>query len=119
MVGERAVGWCALAPREEYPRLDRSRILAPVDATPVWAITCFFVASDWRRRGLTVRLLRAAADFARSHGARHLEGYPVDTRGRATASAFIFPGTASAFQAAGFREVARRSATRPIVRLAL
>ena len=29
------VGWVAVAPREEYPRLAASRILAPVDDRPV------------------------------------------------------------------------------------
>jgi hypothetical protein len=30
------VGWCAIAPRERYPVLERSRILKRVDAVPVW-----------------------------------------------------------------------------------
>ena len=30
-------GWCAIAPREDYPRLAGSRILKPVDARPVWS----------------------------------------------------------------------------------
>jgi hypothetical protein len=33
------VGWCALAPREAYPALGRSRILKPVDDQPVWSVT--------------------------------------------------------------------------------
>src|SRR5262245_48997245 len=33
--GREAVGWCAIGPREEYPRLARSKILAPVDDLPV------------------------------------------------------------------------------------
>src|SRR5262245_53947866 len=32
------VGWCAVAPREEYPVLERSRVLKPVDAQPVWSV---------------------------------------------------------------------------------
>ena len=36
--GEEPVGWCAIAPREDYPRLDRSRVLARFDDTPVWSI---------------------------------------------------------------------------------
>jgi GNAT superfamily N-acetyltransferase len=90
-----------------------------VDAAPVWSVTCFFVARDWRGRGLTVRLLKAAAALARHHGARWIEGYPVDTRGGRTADAFVFTGTLGAFRSAGFREVARRSPTRPVMRRAL
>jgi GNAT superfamily N-acetyltransferase len=117
--GGRAVGWCAVTPRGELSSLERSRILKPVDDRPVWSITCFFVARAFRRRGLTVKLMRAAAAHARSRGARILEGYPVEPRTGSMPDVFAFTGLASAFRRAGFVEVARRSDTRPIMRLAL
>lgn len=115
----RPAGWCAVEPREAYPALDRSRTLKRVDEAPVWSVTCFFVARPYRRHGLTVWLLVAAAEHARARGARILEGYPVEPRVGRTADAWAFTGTLSAFRRAGFVEVARRSATRPIVRRAL
>lgn len=117
--GGTAVGWVAVAPRETYRRYAASRVLAPVDEKPVWSVPCFFVAKAARGRGLTVALLKAAGAFAASQGATLLEGYPVDTRGKRQAAAFVWTGLPSAFEAAGFREVERRSATRPIVRRAL
>jgi GNAT superfamily N-acetyltransferase len=117
--GDTPVGWIALAPRAAFRRLASSRVLAPVDAADVWSVPCFFVARTHRGRGLTTALLRAACVHAAGRGARILEGYPVDTRGKAQAAAFVYPGLPSAFAAAGFREVARRSPTRPIVRRAL
>ena len=42
------VGWCAIGPREAYPRLANSRVLQPVDDQAVWSITCFFVARPFR-----------------------------------------------------------------------
>lgn len=112
------VGWCAIAPREDYPRLARSRVLKPVDDRAVWSVTCFFVTPAWRRRGVTRQLLKAAVRFARSRGARIVEGYPVDV-GATYPDAFAYTGFTSAFRAAGFAEVARRSPTRPIMRRAL
>ncbi len=112
------VGWCAVEPRAAYPRLARSRTLAPVDDAPAWSVPCFFVARRARGTGLTTALLGAAAAHARRGGAPVLEGYPVDPRGR-TADAFVYTGIASAFRRAGFEEVARRSATRPLMRLTL
>ena len=109
------VGWVALAPRSQYRRLERSKVLAPVDDKLVWSVVCFFVRRDWRGRGLTVRLLREAARFAAARGARMLEGYPTDASERA-ADAFVWTGLTSTFERAGFREVARRSASRPIMR---
>jgi len=114
--GKEPVGWCALAPREEYDRLQNSRVLGPVDDKPVWAVSCFFVAREHRGTGLTVELLRGASRYARARGARVLEGYPTDTRGKKTSSSWVYTGLLQAFEKAGFREVARRSKTRPIVR---
>lgn len=110
-----AVGWCAVAPRTDYPRLATSRILKPVDDTPVWSVSCFFVARGFRRRGVTLALLQAAAAYARSRGAQVLEGYPCEPKS-AYRDMFYYTGVASTFRKAGFREVARRSPTRPIMR---
>jgi GNAT superfamily N-acetyltransferase len=108
------VGWCGIEPRENYPALERSRILKPVDDKPVWSVTCFFVAKKYRHQGITVALLREAVDFASSRGGKIVEGYPVEVKSGKSADAFIFTGTATAFKHAGFVEVARRSPTRPI-----
>jgi GNAT superfamily N-acetyltransferase len=118
-LGGEAVAWCALAPREEYPRLEHSRTLARVDDEAVWSVVCFFVAKAQRGRGLTVTMLEHAARWARARGAKVLEGYPVDPKSGKTADAFAWWGVADAFTAAGFREVARRSPTHPIMRLDL
>jgi GNAT superfamily N-acetyltransferase len=114
-VGGQPVGWCAVAPREDYPALARSRVLKPVDDAPVWSITCLFIAKPHRRQGLSAALLEAAAQFARSRGAKLVEGYPVEPSG-ALPDPFVWTGLASAFRSAGFTEVARRSPTRPIMR---
>jgi GNAT superfamily N-acetyltransferase len=111
----RPVGWLALAPRELYPRLAHSPTLAPVDDTPVWSITCFFVEKKHRRKGITVELLKAAVEHVKKQGGKIVEGYPVDAS-KDQADTFIYTGTASAFKKAGFEEVARNSPTRPIFR---
>jgi uncharacterized protein YndB with AHSA1/START domain/GNAT superfamily N-acetyltransferase len=117
--GADPIGWCAVAPREATPRLERSKVLARLDDAPVWSVTCFFVARGHRKRGVTVSLLRAAAVHAHRAGARILEGYPVKPRQGELPAAFAWTGLASAFREAGLAEAARRSATRPIFRLTL
>jgi GNAT superfamily N-acetyltransferase len=111
------VGWCAVAPRDVYPALARSRVLAPVDDRPVWSISCLFVTKDQRRSGVSVALIRAAAAHAASHGASVVEAYPVEPYSPSMPAPFAWTGLPSAFLAAGFTEVARRSRTRPIMRL--
>lgn len=118
-VEDEPVAWVSVAPREEFGRLGRSRVLAPVDDRPVWSIACLFVASGRRREGLSVAAIRAAVDHARARGARLVEAYPVEPRKDPVPPVFAWTGLASAYRTAGFREVARRSETRPIMRRAV
>ena len=114
----RAVGWCAVGPREDYPRLEGSEVLARVDDQPVWSVGCFFVARTYRRRGISVALLRAAVEYAASRGARIVEGYPK-TASKEEPDAFVWTGVEGAFAKVGFKEAARRSPTKPLLRLQL
>ena len=110
-------GWVAVEPRENYPVLNNSRILKPLDELPVWSVTCFFVAKKYRSHGLTVALLKAAIDHVAKRGGELVEGYPVEPRGSAKMPpVFVYTGLASAFIQAGFLEAGRRSPTRPIMR---
>jgi GNAT superfamily N-acetyltransferase len=117
--GGEPVGWCAIEPRAAFGALARSRVLKPVDERPVWSIVCFFVTPAQRRRGLSVRLIEGAVDWARRQGARWVEAYPVEPRQDEVPAVFAYTGLAAAFRRAGFVEVARRSETRPIMRRAL
>lgn len=109
------VGWIAVEPRSAYSRLAHSRTLKPVDDQEVWSITCFFVEKKHRHKGITVELLKAAANYVKEQGGKIVEGYPVDVK-KEEPPPFVFTGTASAFKQAGFEEVARNSPARPIFR---
>ena len=113
---DQAVGWLAIEPRSEYPRLARSRVLKPVDEQEVWSVTCFYTARSHRRKGVTVELLREAVKFVALKGGKIIEGYPVDTQNGKAPDPFVYTGLPEAFLKAGFVEVARNSPTRPIFR---
>jgi len=117
--GDEPIAWCAVAPREQYIALDRSRILEPIDNQPVWSISCLFVKRPYRRQGVSSRLLRAAVDFAARRGCTMVEGYPVEPTMEKMPDPFLWHGVPSAFRAAGFKEVLRRSKSRPIMRFAI
>ncbi len=110
------IGWCSVAPREDFSRLDNSRILKPVDEKSVWSVVCFFIHKNYRKKGLSTALLNAAKKFVKSNGGKILEGYPVEPKKDKMPDAFAWTGISAAFQSAGFKEVARRSETRPIMR---
>jgi len=111
-------GWISLGPREDYLKLRRSPIMKPVDGTPVWSVVCSYVARPCRGQGVQHQLLAAAISFARDSGATTLEAYPIDKAGRSQDD-FIFFGSRSLYEHAGFAEVARRSPTRVVMRLDL
>jgi len=112
------VGWCSVAPREDFPVLGRSPTLKPVDDKPVWSIVCFFVSRPYRRGGLTYLLINAAISFAKKHGAHTIESYPIDVNAN-----YIeierYSGLTTTFLKAGFKEVLRRSDRRPIMRYSI
>jgi GNAT superfamily N-acetyltransferase len=76
------------------------------------------VAKRFRNRGLSTALIKAAVDHARSQGATIIEAYPYDYRHKSKPSPppFVYTGLIQAYLRAGFKEVARASKTRVIVR---
>jgi GNAT superfamily N-acetyltransferase len=112
------VGWVSLAPRAEFLRLERSPVMKPVDDVPVWSIICFVVPAEHRGQGVARALLQGAIAYARDHGATVVEAYPVDKAHPSKDDAMWF-GAKSMYDHAGFKEVARRKPTRPVVRLEL
>lgn len=108
-------GWISFGPREEYHKLRRSPVMKPVDDTPVWSVVCSYVARPYRGQGMQRLLLEAAIEYARENGARVLEAYPIDKPNRSHDD-FMFFGSRSLYERAGFGEVVRRSPTRVVMR---
>jgi GNAT superfamily N-acetyltransferase len=115
-IGTDPVGWCAVAPREAYPALQRSPSRKAVDERAVWSISCVYVARSYRRQHLSTDLIKAAVAYVRANGGRIVEGYPVPLKRNVTSTNYAFTGFVSAFEEAGFTECLRRSKTRPIMR---
>lgn len=104
--GDVPVGWCSIAPRETYAKLERSRRMPRVTGseTPTWTILCFFVPRAHRGRRIAHALLRGAISYARSDGARVLEGYPFDSAGISA----THRGHSKIFEEAGFQRDGHR-----------
>ena len=111
-----AVGWCAVAPRDKYPRLDRSRTMRRLDTLPVWSIVCLFVSRQARRRGLSVELVRAAVSYAAGRGAEVVEAYPSVIRQDTLPDPFVYMGLPQIYERAGFETAAEPSPARRIMR---
>lgn len=119
-----AVGWMQVGPRADVPEWNNAgRVSAPHEPVEagdprVWAVSCFFIRSRARGRGLTHRLVAGGIDFARAGGARLLEACPMD-QSKDSRSIGLFVGSTRVFEKAGFSAVAIRKPGRPLMRLEL
>jgi GNAT superfamily N-acetyltransferase len=107
--GDRPVGWCSIGPREDFPYLERSRVLKTDWKPGTWSVTCFFIPAGERGRGVAAALLDGAVKLARKRGAKEIEGYPVRVRpdGARLAAAFAWTGVPALFENGGFEPLER------------
>jgi GNAT superfamily N-acetyltransferase len=113
------VGWCACGPRRRYIGASGDRGRLVVDPSPdqdevVWFVACLFVRKDWRGRGVTHELVRAAVDLAASSGAVAIEAWPQATSTRRVSENFL--GRQEMFEQLGFHLVSSLAPGRCIVR---
>jgi len=115
-VDGKAIGWCAVAPREVYLRLENSRVLKRIDDKPVWSITCFYITKEYRRKGISMLLIKGAINYCKAKGAKVIEAYPVVPYSSKVPDAFMWTGMPTAFEKVGFIVAEKRSDSRPIMR---
>jgi GNAT superfamily N-acetyltransferase len=115
------VGWCAVEPRIEYPRLRKTAWAGREEdkSDPgVWVVTCFVTRKGYRRRGVTSALARASVGFARERGARALEAYTMITHpGVEITWGELHVGSRNVFADAGFEVVHQPSKRRVVMRV--
>jgi GNAT superfamily N-acetyltransferase len=101
--GDVAVAWCEYGPPEELPSIyHRKEYEAGLDRLPDYRLTCFFVDRRYRRKGVAAAALRGALDLIAQAGGGLVEAYPQDTGGKRISASFLYNGTRSLFEQAGF-----------------
>jgi GNAT superfamily N-acetyltransferase len=111
-----AVAWCAFAPREDFLKLENSRVHKRIDEKQVWSVPCFFIHKDFRRLGISVHLLKGLTRYAKEKGIKIIEAYPTIPTQEKLPDAFAWIGLYKSFERAGFEIVDRTSKHRPMVR---
>jgi len=111
-----AIAWCAFAPREDFIKLENSRVHKRIDDKAVWSIPCFFIDKNFRRQGVSVELLKGVIKYAREVGIKIIEAYPTTPTQEKLADSFAWIGLYKSFERAGFEIVDRTSQNRPMVR---
>jgi len=101
--GDDAVGWCQYGSPAELPDIyHRKEYHAGSDSLPDYRITCFFISRDHRRSGVAAVALGGALDLIAREGGGVVEAYPQDTQGKKISASFLYNGTRSLFEQAGF-----------------
>ena len=112
----RPLAWCSVAPRDEFPSLNRSPVLKRIDDQPVWSLVCFYIDRDARRAGLMRALIRKAIEHVRLKGGKIVEAYPSVVKSNKAPPTTSFMGTPEVFRKAGFVECAAPSSVKRIMR---
>jgi GNAT superfamily N-acetyltransferase len=110
------IAWCAFAPREDFLKLENSRVHKRIDDKAVWSIPCFFIDKNFRRLGVSVELLKAVIEYAQQQKIKIIEAYPTIPTQEKLPDAFAWIGLYKSFDRAGFTIVDRTSKNRPMVR---
>jgi GNAT superfamily N-acetyltransferase len=101
--GAVAVGWCQYGCPEELSRIyHRKEYEAGLVKLPDYRLTCLFVDKAHRRKGVAAAAVGGALDLIRQAGGGVVEGYPQDTEGKRVSASFLYNGTRSLFEHAGF-----------------
>jgi GNAT superfamily N-acetyltransferase len=111
-----AIAWCAFAPREDFIKLENSRVHKRIDDKPVWSVPCFFIHKDFRRHGISVELLKGVAKYAKENEIKIIEAYPIIPTKEKLPDSFAWIGLYKSFERAGFEIANTTSKNRPMVR---
>jgi GNAT superfamily N-acetyltransferase len=111
-----AIAWCAFAPREDFIKLDKSRVHKRIDNESAWSIPCFFIHKNFRKHGVSVELLKGVIQYAKEQGIKIIEAYPTIPTQKKLPDSFAWIGFYKSFERAGFEIVDRTSKNRPMVR---
>ena len=111
-----AIAWCAFAPREDFMKLEKSRVHKRIDDKMVWSIPCFFIDKNFRRQGVSVALLKGVINYARENEIKIIEAYPTIPTQEKLPDSFAWIGVYKSFERAGFEIADRTSKNRPMVR---
>ena len=115
--GDVAVGWCQYGPPEEVPRIYHRKQVETQDYVPPdYRLTCLFVDRNYRRKGVSAAAVQGALELIGQAGGGVVETYPQDTQGKKVSASFLYNGTRSLFEQAGFDYVQAKGKNHTVMR---
>jgi GNAT superfamily N-acetyltransferase len=113
-VDDKPVGWCQTAMRDLFIKLVMQYKLEPDIDT--WAITCFFIAKEYRRQGLASFMLGEVLRDLKKQKVKRVEAFP--RREDKPTESDLWTGPESIYIKAGFH-VVNDDPSRPVLAIRL
>jgi GNAT superfamily N-acetyltransferase len=110
------IAWCAFAPREDFIKLEKSRVHKRIDNNRVWSIPCLFIHKDFRGLAVSEAMLKGVIKYARENNIDIIEAYPAIPTVKKLPDSFLWTGVFKSFERAGFEIANRKAQNRPMVR---
>jgi len=123
--GEEAIAWAEFGTPEQLPTIHhrtqyRKDLAAAGEVEPDYRITCIFVDKRYRRHGLVTTALQGALDMIAADGGGIVEGYPhIPRTDKPTSSSFLYNGTRSVYERAGFDFIRAKGQRNTVMRRTL
>lgn len=117
MIGDEAIAWAQYGTPDELPNIHhRKQYLAEADITPDYRITCIFVDKRYRRQAYAEVALAGALDQIAAQGGGVVEGYPHEIGEKRMSNSFVYNGTRTMYERAGFEFVRSKGLKNTVMR---
>lgn len=117
MAGDEAIAWAEYGTPDELPNIHhRKQYLSDADVLPDYRVTCIFVDRRYRRQGLAKVALSGALDLIAAQGGGIVEGYPHEIGEKRMSNSFVYNGTRTMYEEAGFEFVRAKGLKNTVMR---
>jgi GNAT superfamily N-acetyltransferase len=117
MVGDEAIAWAEYGTPDELPTIHhRKQYLAEADVMPDYRITCIFVDKRHRGHCCAKVALAGALDLIAAQGGGVVEGYPHEIGEKRMNNSFVYNGTRTMYEQAGFEFVRSKGMKNTVMR---
>ena len=104
---EQPVAWCEFGAALLFEQINRNRaylnLSVPIQEKPVWRICCIFTDKNYRKKGLSKKVLSAALTLIEEMGGGKIEAFPLNFPGIEKPQ---YTGSVKMYLDEGFRIVA-------------
>lgn len=117
MIDDEAIAWAEFGTPDELPSIHhRKQYLAEADLIPDYRVTCIFVDKRYRRKGFAKMALAGALDQIAAQGGGVVEGYPHEIGDKRMSNSFVYNGTRTMYEEAGFEFVRAKGMKNTVMR---